>query len=41
MEDMLRGLEKITIMEGELARVEMLRGAMRKAHLENTTTHPH
>jgi hypothetical protein len=39
MEDMLRGLEKITIKEGELAGVEVLRGAMRKAHLEVTSTY--
>jgi hypothetical protein len=39
MEDMLRGLETITIKEGELARVEVLRGAMRKAHLEVTSTY--
>jgi hypothetical protein len=39
MEDILRGLEKITIKEGELARVEALRGTMRKAHQEVTATY--
>ncbi len=36
VEDVLRGLEKVTIKEDEKTRVEVLRGKLRKAHNETS-----